>query len=83
MSMIKKGMKSNDLEVVSNKEEENEFLVGTKFMVAKELWSVTEEIFTDNTAMRKMVSTSGEQEIRTLRSLQDDLKYGEAILIED
>ena len=76
-------MKAVEPEVLSSEKEVNEFLVGTKFMSDGELWTITEEIHTDNTDMRQMSCTNGDLEIRTLRTLQDDLGYKDIILIKD
>ncbi|MFW6130901.1 MAG: hypothetical protein ACOC56_06920, partial [Atribacterota bacterium] len=50
---------------------------GTKFSREGELFIVSEEMESDNTQQRRIVSTTtGVQEILTLKQLQNDLRDG-------
>lgn len=48
------------------------FEVGCRFFVGAKTWMVTESRYEDNTEMRRVQSSTGDDEIRTLKSLVGD-----------
>lgn len=50
------------------------FPVGGRFYMAGKIWRVTESRYEDNTQMRRVQSSLGDDAIFTLKSLQDDIK---------
>ena len=54
----------------------NGFIKGQKFYMSGDVWTVIKEEKADNTAMRKISSKDGEEEIVELKSLIRDLQEG-------
>lgn len=72
---FKKKIASHNIEPINDGLEN--FCQGTKFSREGELFIVSEEMESDNTQQRRIVSTTtGVQEILTLKQLQNDLRDG-------
>ena len=54
------------------KVDNTDFLVGCRFFTGGKTWMVTESRYEDNTEMRRVQSSTGDDEIRALKSLVAD-----------
>jgi len=67
---LKKTIASHSVTPLNSKK----FLKGSMFLCDKRIWHVTEEMFADNTEMRRIIADDGTEEILTLTTLIKDLE---------
>jgi len=78
--MLEKKIAANNM-VSLNTCSDGCFKVGTKYSFAGNTWTVIEELFVDNTPMRKLLGEDGVEEIVTVTTLRKDSKSKDFKLI--